>query len=155
MSAPEPKKQVSFSAEEEMGPVETVVERGKEALGMAASSVLARVPGTAEHAVRTCAKELEEGEGGAPVHVADEVAYTKGPASAPSAFAAHAVDPHTVKDIDYTTGEVLKPVSGPHDAPKDTRHVADDLAYLYGAEGQRPPPPERRGIDPHTADGER
>lgn len=63
----EGKKHVSFGGE--MGPVSTVVEKGKEAVAQGIHAVMGHIPGTPEHELYKEAEKLKAS--GLDVHIAD------------------------------------------------------------------------------------
>lgn len=64
-------KRVAFAPDTGLGPVANVAERGKEALGIAAETILSHIPGTAEHELRAHGQILSSTSPVGDIHVAD------------------------------------------------------------------------------------
>lgn len=127
-------KHVSFAAETSEGGVATAVERGQEAAGYVAETVLSYIPGTDEHEVRVHGQNLESSPAG-PGHTVPHGAEGQ---SCPVSFGLSYFCFETLievgsynecllhTDIAYEHGPVAKPRG---DTPRDTIHTAEDIAY--------------------------
>jgi len=127
-------KHVAFAAETSEGGVATAVERGQEAAGYVAETVLSYIPGTDEHEVRVHGQNLDSSPAG-PGHTVPHGAEGKS-CPFPLIFNLSVLKIliktgfnnecllHT--DIAYEHGPAAKPRG---DTPRDTIHTAEDIAY--------------------------
>ncbi|KAL4535649.1 hypothetical protein Ndes2526B_g06535 [Nannochloris sp. 'desiccata'] len=156
-------KRVSFQSKDDQpsdpglgGTIASAVETGIGAVAQAGNAVLSHVPGTDEHALHQCKKEIERT--GVDHHVADDIAFECGPASHSSSLYPSSIpkEPRTADELAYGTEGPLKTTPKPissTSAPKDAIHTADDRDFLKGESvGVTSAPPQRKTVDPHTAD---